>query len=192
MRELNTSYTVGEAHQITGISPDRWRYWHTRGLLEPSAGGPEVRRPRPGARGRRAGSPHRRYSRADVLAGVLIRELLSVGLTFQRVRKAVATLRVHFGAKPLHEALRGTRFRLVVSGNRVLVLEGSAAWEMGAERGGQGVLPPLDLARTARTAEDLITGWWRRKKIADQAWARAHEARVKRDLARKRRALVET
>jgi DNA-binding transcriptional MerR regulator len=176
------SYTVGEAQAITGIGPDRWRYWHKRGLLAPSVDGPKVQAPRPGARGRRPGSPSRRYGREDVLVGVLVRELLSLGLSLQRVRRAVVVLRQRFGPAPLHEALRGSSFRLVVTRGLVLVVEGDAAWELG----GQGVLPPVDLARAARTAQELIAGWRRRKKIEDAATAREHEASVRRALKERR------
>lgn len=179
MHETAEVFGIGDAAAITGVSIRRLIYWHQRGLLVPSVAGPEVKRPRPGARGRRPGGPDRRYSRDDLLVAVVIRELLASGVSLQRIRRAVAALRARFGDRPLHQALTGARFRLVVSrSGKVGVVEQGQAWEVA---GGalQGIVA---LDRTAREAWTLIREWRARKHVE----ARLHEGRVKRELERRK------
>lgn len=115
---------ASEVSRLVGVSVRRLQHWHSRGVLEPSVAAPAIRRARRGVKGRRPGSTIRRYNWDDVLAAMVIRDLLASGLRLRTVRNAMAELAAH-PEKPLQKALTSsTRFKLVVSPQgHVLVIE---------------------------------------------------------------------
>lgn len=77
-------YPSTVARQLVGVSPKQLSYWAETGLVTPSF-----------ASGRGRGSS-RLYSFRDLVQLKVVAELLGVGVSLQRVRKAIGYLRKHF------------------------------------------------------------------------------------------------
>ncbi len=153
-------FPTGIVTQVTGITRDRLTYWHRKGLLVPSIGGPEVHAPRRGVPGRRLGAIGRQYSFDDIVLALVIRELFASGVRLDRIRSAVGALRDAFSDRPLYPALRGSESRLVVlRSGEARVLPVDAVCEL------PGRYPKalVALARVVRTAEELLGDWQRRR-----------------------------
>lgn len=121
---MEPGFTSQQAMSISGLSRRQLTYWRTTGLVVPS---------------QRTRGGHWRYSFLDLLALKTARKLIEAGVSVQRIRKSIASLREFLPTcqAPLHE------LSLVVTGDIILVLHGDIAFE--ALTGQEWILPVAEL-----------------------------------------------
>lgn len=112
--------------QLLGISRRQLQYWAQTNLVEPSI---------------KTRGGHHRYSFEDLVALKAVKRLIDAGVSLQRVRSGIRTLREALPkvSQPLSE------LTLVATGDLLLVLEEGAGFH--ALRGGEWVFPVGDFRR---------------------------------------------
>lgn len=106
----NTGFTSQQAADLTGASLRQLRYWRQTGLLFPSEKTP---------------GGHARYNFQDLIVLRAVMQLVTSGVSLQRVRRSVQALKHYLPSvgQPL------TSLTLVATGDVVLALQEGAAFE---------------------------------------------------------------
>ncbi len=138
-------FTSREVQHLTGLSNRNLQYWDEQGVFTPSLNRPA---------GRGAGPENRRlYSALDVLVLQAVASLKRKGMSFQRIRKTLETLRDEMGIeKPFHAALRGSgRVSLLTDGKNFYLCRNDRQVVDILKHSGQYLLLPLgELAQDLR------------------------------------------
>lgn len=129
VRLADKGFSSRQAARLSGLTERQLRYWRDSGFLAPGA---------------RTPGGHARYSFTDLIALRTARELLDQGISLQRVRRCLESLRrlLPGVAHPLSE------YSLVVAGEVILAIRGDDAFDVMS--GQHWVLP---IARFARDIE---------------------------------------
>jgi len=100
----------GELCKITGLSARQVQYWHKTNLIRPSYQTP---------------GSHGRYTFQDLIAFKAAKKLLDAGISLQRIRKSIASIREVLPSvkRPLAE------LTLVATGDVILVFYQDSAFE---------------------------------------------------------------
>jgi DNA-binding transcriptional MerR regulator len=117
-------YPIAKVVALTGLSERQLAYWRRIKLLSPSS---------------RTRGGHARYDFADLVALRAAKRLLDAGVSLQRVRQAIASLRQFLPQidQPLSEA------SIVATGDVLLVMHRGSRFD--ALSGQQWILPIADL-----------------------------------------------
>ncbi len=138
-------FTSREVEHLTGLSNRNLQYWDEQGVFTPSLNRPA---------GRGTGPENRRlYSALDVLVLQAVAALKRKGMSFQRIRKTLETLRDEMGIeRPFHAALRGDgRVNLLTDGKNFYLCRNDRQVVDILKHSGQYLLLPLgELAQDLR------------------------------------------
>ncbi len=104
-----TDYSLGQVAKLLSQPESRLRYWAQTGLIAPSV--------------RRGGRVY--FTFRDLITVKAVLELLSAGLSVQRVRRQLGSLRRFLGDK--HEGL--SRLRICSDGDSIVAVEDGVAYE---------------------------------------------------------------
>ncbi|HWN71668.1 MAG TPA: MerR family transcriptional regulator [Haliangium sp.] len=106
---MNDTYSIKDVAQIFGLEPSRLRYWAQTGFVNPSV--------------RRGGRMF--YTFQDLVAVRTAKGLLDAGLTLQKVRKNLESLRALL-PQVVHPA---SKMRICSDGETVVAVDGAVAFE---------------------------------------------------------------